>query len=344
MDLSQAIEQANAFVIPGFLTGDAALSAERQKNEEAIAILTDAWKSAPAGQEPFSFGLVRGLADRNRAICDAYGTERLRTTNGSSLARKLSDDDLVHAVAVLQHRSDTAVRRVAGPQLRDLGIAYVEAPVAGMILGIDLETTERYPDRGYILNVGLEFVKLSPKGRAKRGYAAFCGLPDMYKDKGVPLESIHHITWDMIADKKPFRENHKLQKALLAALETYPFMAHNAAFEDSWLMLNLDGYAEGRKAGRIVPIDTRDICRRIDPEYRSLPHDSHPATLENWARRRGTLKGDEKERHLGLEDVDLMIATVEAEFAERNMFAGVGDTPAKAEEAPKKRRSRRSKN
>ena len=97
-------------------------------------------------------------------------------------------------------------------------------------------------------------------------------------------------------------------------------MAHNAAFEDSWLMLNLDGYAEGRKAGRIIPIDTRDICRRIDPEYRTLPHDSRPATLENWARRRGTLKKDEKERHLGLEDVDLMFRTVEAEFAARNMF------------------------
>lgn len=321
MDLSQAIEQANAFVIPGFLSGDDALTAERQKNEEAIALLSDAWRSAPAGQEPFSFDLVRGLADRNRAICDAYGTERLRNTPGNSLARKLSDDDLVRSVAVLQHRSEADVRRAAGPQIRDLGVAYVEAPVWGMVVGIDLETTERYPDRGYILNVGLEFVKLAPKGRAKRGYAAFCGLPDMYKDKGVPLQEIHHITWDMIADKKPFRQNHKLQRALLAALEAYPFMAHNAAFEDSWLMLNLDGYAEGRKAGRIVPIDTRDICRRIDPEYRSLPHDSRPATLENWARRRGTLQQNQKERHLGLEDVDLMMATVEAEFDERNMFA-----------------------
>lgn len=341
MDLSQAIEQANAFVIPGFLSGDDALTAERQKNEEAIALLSDAWRSAPLGQEPFSFDLVRGLADRNRAICDAYGTERLRNTNGNSLARKLSDDDLVRSVAVLQHRSEADVRHAAGPQIRDLGVAYVEAPVSGMVVGIDLETTERYPDRGYILNVGLEFVKLAPKGRAKRGYAAFCGLPEMYATKGVPLEEIHHITWDMIKDKKPFRENRKLQKALLAALEAYPFMAHNAAFEDSWLMLNLDGYAEGRKAGRIVPIDTRDICRRIDPEYRSLPHDSRPATLENWARRRGTLKMDEKERHLGLEDVDLMMATVEAEFAERNMFVGQAAQPNEPRPKAKAKKSRK---
>ena len=33
MDLSQAIEQANAFVFPGFLTDDDSLTQERTKNE-----------------------------------------------------------------------------------------------------------------------------------------------------------------------------------------------------------------------------------------------------------------------------------------------------------------------
>ena len=97
-------------------------------------------------------------------------------------------------------------------------------------------------------------------------------------------------------------------------------MAHNAAFEDSWLTLHLDGYAEARKAGQIVVIDSRDICRRVDPDYKTLPHDSRPAALESWARRRGVLSGDEAEVHLGLDDVDLMFKTVQAEFAERNMF------------------------
>ena len=53
---------------------------------------------------------------------------------------------------------------------------------------------------------------------------------------------------------------------------------------------------------------------------RTLPRDSRPASLENWARRRGTLAADEAERHLGLDDVDLMLATVLAEFSERNML------------------------
>jgi hypothetical protein len=97
-------------------------------------------------------------------------------------------------------------------------------------------------------------------------------------------------------------------------------MAHNAAFEDSWLMLHLDGYAEARKAGKVTIVDSRDICRRIDVDGRSLPRESFPNTLENWARRRGTLRADEKERHLGLDDVFLMLRTVQAELVLRNML------------------------
>ena len=85
-------------------------------------------------------------------------------------------------------------------------------------------------------------------------------------------------------------------------------------------MLHLDGYAEARKAGKIAIVDSRDVCRRIDPDVRMLPRESSPASLENWARRRGTLKADEKERHLGLDDVFLMLRTMQAEFNERNMF------------------------
>ncbi len=320
MNLAQAIEHANAFVMPGFLVDDASITAERLKNEEAISLLVAAWTEAPEGREPFSFDLVRQLADRNRDLCDQYGAERLRDANGTSLSRSLTPEDLIRSVAALQHRSYEDVERTAGRDARDLNVAYVEAPVSGMICGVDIETTDRYPDRGHVLNVGMQFVRLAPKGRAKDGYFAYCGLPSLYKEKGIPLADIHHISWKDVEGKLPFREDRKLQRALLQALETFPFMAHNAAFEDSWFMLHLDGYAEGRKAGRIVPIDTRDICRRIDPDYRTLPHDSRPATLENWARRRGTLKKNEKERHLGLDDVDLMFRTVEAEFDARNMF------------------------
>ena len=322
MNLSQALEHANAFVFPGFLTDAEALNAERQKNEEAIQLLMDAWRTSAPGAEPFSFALVRNLADRNRTTCDSYGTELLRDLPPTSLSRKLSDEDLIRSVAALQHRSFDEVARSAGPD-ELLGQSHTPQTLWQPECDgdYDIETTDRDPSRGYIINVGLEFMELTPKAKPQRPFMGYCGLPDLYREKGVPLSFVHHIGWAQLEGRKPFRQDRKMQEALLAAMEAFPYMAHNAAFEDSWFMLQLDGYAEARKAGRIVPIDTRDICRRVDPEYKMLPHDSRPAALESWARRRGTLKASEKEKHLGLEDVDLMFRTVQAEFAERNMFA-----------------------
>lgn len=320
MELSQAIDLASAFVLPGLVSDEASLQAERMKNEDAIKTLMDAWRSAPAGKEPFGFDLVLSLVDRNRDVCDRIGAERLRDTSPSALARRLPDADLVHAVAAMQRRPDAEVAAIAGPGLEDLNIAYVNAPVSGMVMGIDIETTDRDPARGYVVNIGLEFMDLAAKAKPHDAFAGYCGIPHMYAKKGVPLEFIHHITWDDLKDSKPLRANAPMQKALLAAMCAYPFMAHNAAFEDSWFMLNIAGYAEARKAGKICVIDSRDICRRVDPEVRILPRESRPATLENWARRRGTLAADESEVHLGLDDVELMLRTVQAEFAERNMF------------------------
>ena len=320
MELSQAIDLASAFVLPGLVSDEASLQAERMKNEDAIKTLMDAWKSAPAGKEPFGFDLVLSLVDRNRGVCDRIGAEKLRDTSPSALARKLPDSDLVHAVAAMQHRPDAEVAAQAGPALEDLNIAYVDAPVSGMVMGIDIETTDRDPARGYVVNIGLEFMDLAAKAKPHDAFAGYCGIPAMYAEKGVPLEFIHHITWDDVKDVKPLRANAPMQKAILAAMCAYPFMAHNAAFEDSWFMLNIAGYAEARKAGRITVIDSRDICRRVDPEVRTLPRESRPATLENWARRRGTLLAGESDVHLGLDDVELMLRTVQAEFAERNMF------------------------
>ena len=320
MDLSQAIECASAFVFPGFLTDDASLSAERAKNEEALGALRAAWADAPAGREPFSYDLVRSLADRNRDVCDRFGIEKLRDVSASSLARGLSNADLIHAVAVLQHRTDAQVTALSGTDARDLNVAWVDAPVSGMVVGIDIETTDRDPARGYIINVGLEFMTVGPDAEPHDPFAGYFGLPDLYAEKGVPLADIHKIQWSDLEGRRPFREDVQVQKALLAALTAYPYMAHNAAFEDSWFMLHIDGYAEARKAGRVVPIDTRDICRRVDPETRTLPHEMRPASLESWALRRGTLKPGESERHLGLDDVELMLATVQAEFTARNML------------------------
>ena len=253
MDLSQAIECASALTFPGFLVDDASLAAERARNEDALVTLMAAWRDAAPGKEPCDYALIRDLADRNRDVCDRYGIERLRDVSPSCLARGLSNAELIHAVAVLQHRSDAQVASLAGSDARDLNVAWVDAPVSGMVVGIDIETTDRDPARGYIINVGLEFMTVGPKAKPHDPFAGYFGLPQMYAEKGVPLADIHKISWSDLDGRTPFREDKQVQAALLAAMSAYPFMAHNAAFEDSWFMLHIDGYAEARKAGRVVP-------------------------------------------------------------------------------------------
>ena len=200
------------------------------------------------------------------------------------------------------------------------GVLYGSKPAKGTFVGIDIETTSTSPDRGYIVNVGWEIMQLAEDAQPEDATSVFCGIPDQYAETGVPLSEIHKITWADVDGKTPFREDKDLQKRLLKALKAHPFMAHNAAFEDSWLMLHLDGYAEARKAGKIVPIDTRDICRALDPEVRFMSWEAKPASLEAWAQRRGILAADEEERHLGLDDTDLMFRTLIAELKERNLL------------------------
>ena len=48
--------------------------------------------------------------------------------------------------------------------------------------------------------------------------------------------------------------------------------------------------------------------------------EAKPASLEAWAQRRGVLTEGEEERHLGLEDTDLMLRTVLAELKERELL------------------------
>ena len=317
MNLSDAINHASTIFMPEFLfgMGDDAYRAERAINEEAISLLTAEFfaKDDPG----FGFDLILDLADRNRVLCDMLETEDDDNDKSPNLPRSLTDEDTIRAIAALQHRDPTKIKR---KENETLGILYASRKIKGTVLGIDIETTSTSPDRGRIINIGWELIKLEPGAEPYDAQSVYCGLPDEYAEKGVPLAQIHKITWDMVKGEKEFYQDKQLQKTLLALMKKYPYLAHNAAFEDSWFTYNLAGYAEARKAGKIVPVDTRTICRELDPETKRLPWDTHPASLEAWARRRGTLSDDEEERHLGLEDTDLMLRTVIAELTERNLF------------------------
>ena len=320
MNLSDAIGHASTIFMPEFLFGadESMLMGERAANEEAIHLLVEEYFANP--NPGFEFDLVMELADRNRSLCDMMGPESVQADRSRNLANNLGDDDILRGVAALQHRNVAKVAQEVEGMNATKGVLYGSKPAKGTFVGIDIETTSTSPDRGYIVNVGWEVMELSEDAEPTDANSLFCGLPDQYEETGVPLSEIHKITWQDVGDKLPFREDVELQKRLLKVLKSHPFMAHNAAFEDSWLLLHLDGYAEARKAGKIIPIDTKDICRALDPEVRFLSWEAKPASLEAWAQRRGVLAADEEERHLGLDDTDLMFRTLIAELKERNLL------------------------
>ena len=319
MNVSQALEYSMQPFIPMFIYGDYdAMESERRRGEEAMKTLIDEWR---ANDEPgFDFNVILQLADQNRELCDQIGENRLRNLSSPLLARSLSDADTCAGIAKLQGRSASAVARAVRGDRDAYAVEWVRKPIKGKVLGIDIETTGRAPERGYIINVGWELMDLTSDAVPHDPESYYCGLPEMYREAGVPLADIHKITWADVEGKKPFREDAELQKRLLPLRKKRPYVAHNAAFEDSWFMLHLPGYAEARREGKIIVIDSRQICRSIDEEVRTLPRESSPASLENWARRRGTLAADEAERHLGLDDTDLMLRTMQAEFNRKGMF------------------------
>ncbi len=319
MNAQQALEYSMQPFIPMFIYGDYdAMESERQRGEEALKALIDEWRT---NENPgFDFDVILNLADQNRELCDQIGEARLRNLSSPLLSRSLSDADACAGIGKMQGRAASAVAREVRGDRDAYAVAYVRKPIKGTVLGIDIETTGRAPERGYIINVGGEVMGRKSDAVPRAPGAYYWGRPEMYRETGVPLADIHHISWSDIDGTLPFRQNTQLQKNLLKLMKKYPYMAHNAAFEDSWFMLHLPGYAEARKAGKIIVIDSRHICRSIDGEVRTLPRESAPASLQNWARRRGTLAADENELHLGLDDTDLMLRTVQAEFNLKNMF------------------------
>ena len=320
MNLGDAISHASTIFMPEFLFGadEDFLLGERAANEEALHLLITEYFENP--NPSFGFDLVIELADRNRSLCDMMGPESVQADRSRNLANHLSDDDILRGVAALQHRSVEKVAKEVEGLNATKGVLYGSKPAKGKFVGIDIETTSTSPDRGYIVNVGWEIMELAEDAEPTDATSVFCGIPEQYEETGVPLSEIHKITWSDVAGKTPFRDDADLQKKLLKVLKAHPFMAHNAAFEDSWLTLHLPGYAEARKAGKIVPIDTRDICRALDPDVRFMSWEAKPASLEAWAQRRGVLAADEVERHLGLDDTDLMFKTLIAELKERNLL------------------------
>lgn len=299
-----------------------------EANEAALRTLRANWMREPSPD--YGFGVVLALGDRNRAIYDALKEREVPSRalpKGDGNGWGLDTATTCRGIATLQGSDFDALLRSALGKPRGCGrdevfrAAYEAAPVSGTVTGVDLETTGANPVRGYIINTGWESMALEPHAEPSGAHTAMSGLPELYERTGIPFTQMHHITWPDVAGRPAFRRDRELQARLLAELKARPFMAHNAVFEDSWLLMNVDGYAEARKAGDILPIDSMTICRLLDPDVRQPRRGSGPYRMENWARRRGVLAPDEHERHLGLDDADLMLLTVREELTRAGLLS-----------------------
>lgn len=200
------------------------------------------------------------------------------------------------------------------------------------VMGIDIETTGTDPARVYIIDVGFEFMNMiSPRpADAPSEYAyeqPYYDAGDAYGQArlsfGVTPANARHGN-DLIreltgidvrergmGEYRLFDEWPEAQTGLLARLTQQPYVAHNATFEHNFFMLNVAGYAEAYRAGRVTIIDTLPMSRQWDPG--STPDADHPYgdnTLEAYAKRQGALASEHDERHLGLEDAHIMLVAM----------------------------------
>ena len=206
------------------------------------------------------------------------------------------------------------------------------------VMGIDIETTGTDPARVYIIDVGFEFMNMaSPRPADEPGgyvyeqpyYQAGDAYGQARLSFGVTPENARHgnalirdLTGIDVRERgageyRLFDEWPEAQTGLLARLTQQPYVAHNATFEHGFFMLNVAGYAEAYRAGRITIIDTLPMSRQWDPG--SVPDESHPYgdnTLDAYAKRQGALDPAHDERHLGLEDAHIMLVAMKHHLAE----------------------------
>ena len=223
------------------------------------------------------------------------------------------------------------LRRMAEYRKSDWRDAYLPGRDVDNVMGIDIETTGTDPARVYIIDVGFEYMNMiSPRpAAAPTGYQyeqSYYETGDAYGQSrlsfGVPAENatlgnplILDLTGIDVRDRasgfRLFDEWPEAQIGLLQRLEQQPYVAHNARFEHSFFMLNVAGYAESYRAGKITIIDTLPMSRRWDEG--SIPDDEHPYgnnTLDAYAKRQGALDESKSERHLGLEDTHIMLVAM----------------------------------
>ena len=205
-------------------------------------------------------------------------------------------------------------------QTESIVTEYGAQPVAGVLVGIDLETTGTSVNQDYIIDAGWELFDMA-MGRAFEAQRRTYGISKQRERLGISrnITELTGITTADVSGRIPFQEDANAQKTIITALDGRIMVAHNANFERSFLIGNCEGYAEALRDGRIRIVDSMKVAQHSeDVRVQGFK-------LDDYARRNHALDADrdmevpshdggairldqgEKERHLGLEDAHIMM-------------------------------------
>lgn len=293
----------------------------RAKLDPAIRAMQNGWMY-DRRRELDDFRLVRGLARSARRLNDEI--DYLKSVVGEN---NLPEDPLDGIMEARKQKNRERMSRQGSDDWRN---RYLPGRGVGEVVGIDLETSGLDPIYDYVIDAGWEYMDMSDGddhdhdhdrpaheiytdgrystdgayGQHRESY----GFPSLRGSLGNPTKDVSGITAKDIAGCTPLDDDPAAQKRMLDALTSAPFVAHNAGFEHRHFMLNLAGYAEAYRDGKITIIDTRvmsdkwghydDVDERFDNK------------LETYAKRFGGLADDGSERHLGLEDSHIMLVSM----------------------------------
>ena len=304
--------------------------------EDASAIRLLTWQSRDAYDESeYLTGLIgQKNAEEIRQMVKPSRTHRSGETRDVPKPRprftkaEITDPSNVYReIAWLQDRDPDDVRGRVERRIADgmdpvesIVTEYGASPLAGTLVGIDLETTGTSANQDYIINAGWESYDMSD-GRAFNAQRHTYGLSKQRERQGIgrDITDLTGITAVDVSGRIPFQEDAGAQKTMMAALDGCIMVAHNANFERSFLMGNCEGYAEALREGRIRIIDSMKVARHSEDVR------TQGFRLEDYARRNHALDDDrdtqvvssagnpirldqgERERHLGLEDAHIMM-------------------------------------
>lgn len=234
---------------------------------------------------------------------------------------------IYHEIGLLQDRDPKAVQKcvddalAAGTSLEAALLEqYAAFPPAGVMIGIDLETTGTSSSGDTIIDAGWEHYDMDT-GEASEAQRHAYGLSPERGELGLKpdITDLTQIHTDDLKGLTPFEEDTEAQHVMMDVLRGHIVVAHNAKFETNFLLSQCDGFGEALHGGTVQVLDSLSVAHHCDPVR------EQGFALDDYARRYGALGDDRtieipaagggmihldqgmKERHLGLEDTHIMM-------------------------------------